>query len=67
MPSGTFGTMAVQSSSQTGMLWPALSSWRWDYMSIEQASKKWTIPIRDWKGALNRFMIEFEGRLEAYV
>lgn len=37
------------------------------YLAIEQASKKWTMPIRDWKAALNRFMIEFEGRLEAYV
>lgn len=37
------------------------------YLAIEQASKKWTMPIRDWKPALNRFMIEFEGRLEAYV
>lgn len=37
------------------------------YLAIEQASKKWTMPIRDWKLALNRFMIEFEGRLEAYL
>lgn len=37
------------------------------YLAIEQASKKWTMPIRDWKLALNRFMIEFEGRLEAYM
>ena len=25
--------------------------------------KKWTMPIRDWKAALNRFTIQFEGRL----
>ncbi|MBD1585010.1 transposase, partial [Pseudoalteromonas sp. S16_S37] len=30
------------------------------YLAIEQASKKWTMPIRNWKSALNRFMIEFE-------
>jgi putative transposase len=24
--------------------------------------KKWTMPIKDWKLALNRFDIEFEGR-----
>ena len=24
------------------------------------ASKKWTMPIRNWKMALNKFMIEFE-------
>ncbi len=26
-------------------------------------SKKWTMPIREWKPALNRFAIEFEGRM----
>ena len=33
------------------------------YLAIQDASKKWTMPIRNWKSALNRFMIEFEGRL----
>jgi len=37
------------------------------YLAIMDASKKWTMPIRNWKTALNRFMIEFEGRLKAYV
>jgi len=37
------------------------------YLAIQQASKKWTMPIRNWKAALNRFMIEFEGRLIDYV
>jgi putative transposase len=32
------------------------------YLAIENISKKWTMPIRDWKPALNRFAIEFEGR-----
>ena len=31
------------------------------YLAIQAASKKWTMPIRNWKMALNRFMIEFEG------
>lgn len=30
------------------------------YLAIMAASKKWTMPIRNWKAALNRFMIEFE-------
>ena len=30
-------------------------------------TKKWTMPIRHWKAALNRFMIEFEDRLTDYV
>jgi len=32
------------------------------YLAIQNISKKWTMPIRNWKGALNRFAIEFEGR-----
>lgn len=37
------------------------------YLAIQNASKKWTMPIRDWKPALNRFMIEFEDRLTDYI
>ena len=32
------------------------------FLAINNISKKWTMPIRDWKSALNRFAIEFEGR-----
>jgi len=37
------------------------------YLAVQQASKKWTMPIRNWKPALNRFMIEFEDRLADYI
>lgn len=37
------------------------------YLAIMDASKKWTMPIRNWKPALNRFMIEFEDRLKDYI
>ena len=37
------------------------------YLAIQNASKKWTMPIRNWKPALNRFMIEFEDRLKDYI
>lgn len=37
------------------------------YLAIMDASKKWTMPIRNWKAALNRFMIEFEQRLIEFV
>ena len=33
------------------------------YLAIESASKRWTMPIRNWKNALNRFAIEFENRM----
>ena len=34
------------------------------FLAIESASKKWTMPIRNWKPALNRFVIEFEDRIK---
>lgn len=35
------------------------------YLAIHNISKKWTMPIRDWKKALNRFAIEYEARFPA--
>ena len=37
------------------------------YLAIKEASKKWTMPIRNWRGAMNRFIIEFEDRLEKHI
>lgn len=37
------------------------------FLAVQQASRKWTMPIRDWKAALNRFMILFEDRLKGFV
>jgi putative transposase len=37
------------------------------YLAIHEASKRWTLPIRGWKAALNHFAIMFEGRLPASV
>jgi len=33
------------------------------YLALRNISKKWTMPIRDWKAALNRFTIEFGERI----
>jgi transposase-like protein len=33
------------------------------YMAINEASRKWTKPVHNWKQALNHFAILFEGRL----
>lgn len=35
------------------------------YLAIHEASKRWTMPIRGWKLALNHFAIVFENRLPA--
>jgi transposase-like protein len=32
------------------------------YLAIMSAAKKWSMPLRYWKPAMNRFAIEFEGR-----
>ena len=33
------------------------------YLAAKNISKKWTMPLRDWTGAMSRFAIEFEGRV----
>ena len=33
------------------------------YLAIKQASKKWTMPIQNWKMALNRFVLDFGDRI----
>ena len=35
------------------------------YLAIHEASKRWTLPIKGWKEALNHFAILFEDRLPA--
>jgi transposase-like protein len=34
------------------------------WIAAAEAAKKWTMPIRDWKAALNFFLIQFEDRIE---
>lgn len=33
------------------------------YLAIQKASEKWTMALHDWRAAMHRFAIEFEGRL----
>ncbi len=35
------------------------------YLALRNISKKWTMPIRDWKAALNRFSIHFAERISS--
>jgi putative transposase len=37
------------------------------YLAVQEASKKWTMPIRNWRLALNHFMIEFDERLSDHI
>jgi putative transposase len=36
------------------------------YLALRNISQKWTMPIRDWKAALNRFTIQFEDRMKQH-
>lgn len=33
------------------------------YLAVQQASRRWTMPIRDWGPAMNRFLLEYEERI----
>ena len=35
------------------------------YLALRNIAKKWTMPVRDWRDALNRFAIIYENRLPA--
>lgn len=37
------------------------------FLAIEAASKKWTMPIRNWNQAMQQFMILHEERLKEYI
>ncbi|HFT1681941.1 IS256 family transposase [Providencia stuartii] len=37
------------------------------YLAIESASKKWSMPIQNWKQAMSRFIIEFGDRLNGHI
>lgn len=37
------------------------------YLAIQEASKKWNMPIRNWRQAMSRFIIEFEDRLSGHI
>ncbi len=37
------------------------------FLAIEAASKKWSMPIRNWPQAMNQFIILHEDRLKDYV
>ena len=37
------------------------------YLATREASKRWTMPIHNWRAALNHFMIVFEERLSDHI
>ena len=58
----------IRKSVKTRKLFPSdEAAMKVIYLAIEAASKRWTMPIRHWKLAMNRFMIEFSEQLAPYV
>jgi transposase-like protein len=37
------------------------------FLATQAAAKRWTMPIQNWRQALNRFAIEFEEQLAPYL
>ena len=58
----------IRKSVKTRKLFPNdASATKVVYLAIQAASKKWTMPVRSWKEAMNHFMIEFEEQLAPHV
>ena len=58
----------IRKSVKTRKLFPSDdSATKVVYLAIQAASKKWTMPIHNWKQAMNHFMIEFEEQLAPHV
>ena len=54
----------IRSATKSRKLFPnETSAIKVIYMAIMQTSKKWTMPIKNWRSAMNRFVIEFGERL----
>lgn len=55
--------MVIRKAIRNRRIFPCDSSaFKVVFLAIQSASKKWTMPIRDWRPALNRFHIEFGDR-----
>lgn len=58
----------IRKSTKTRKLFPSdESATKVIFLSVQAASKKWTMPVHNWKQAMNRFMIEFEEQLTPYL
>lgn len=36
------------------------------YLALQNITKRWTMPVKDWRAALNRFAIQYEERMPAF-
>ncbi len=57
----------IRSATKRRKLFPNdASAMKVVYLAIQQAAKKWTMPIQHWRQALNHFDIEFGERINAH-
>lgn len=58
----------IRKATQRRKLFPSdESALKVVFLAIQNAAKKWTMPIRNWKAALNRFIIEFGDRISVHL
>jgi len=58
----------IRKATQRRKLFPSdESALKVVFLAIQNAAKKWTMPIRNWKAALNRFIIEFGDRISEHL
>lgn len=58
----------IRKSTKTRKLFPNdESALKLVYLATQAASKKWTMPIRDWHCAMSQFIIQFEEILTPYL
>lgn len=58
----------IRKATQRRKLFPSdESAMKVVYLAIQNAAKKWTMPIHNWKAAMNRFIIEFGDRISEHL
>ena len=58
----------IRKATQRRKLFPSdESAMKVVFLAIQNAAKKWTMPIHNWKAALNRFIIEFGDRISVHL
>ena len=56
--------MTLRKVSKNRALFPNVEAvFKLLYLALRNISTRWTMPVRDWSGAMNQFAILFEGRV----
>ena len=63
---GSLNSVIRKATKQRKALPTGESARKLVFLAIQSAAKKWTMPIRNWKPALNHLMIDSGDRLADY-